>query len=990
MQPAAVTGPIDESKFDVFARFFAPVAIFLIVAAAVFMLPIDVGSGRGALVSIGDHPGGSAAADPERLVAFAASAEPGTPSALIAEGDHLIVARFEQGPEPRVPLTLELRGLRAPTAHFWLIPATTGGNAVGPAIPLTWRASKAGVAVSVPAEQAGSLVIAGQASNRSIGRLRAYVWSASDYEVSERKFERIGGVLFGSLVMLLAFSVVVSHLNKDKSFLLFAAWLACSLRISAVNAGYDASWIGIDPSLPGVPVLLQLLMAGQVLFGVTLFDTLLRLEVHRGRMSRIMQWLKAAAGSLCIAAIALSGLAFLRLVWVVGTIVMLVLMVVLIRILRTQPSTTARWYAGSWAFTYAGLVAEVLVASGVMKAPHALINSQVAVIASALLAAIALADRIRIERTGRILAQRQAIDALTRLRVTYEGVPVGLFTIENNGSVSESNAAFKEMFPLAVERAGGPLAWDELFGSGSLTRIRDELRGHATAEVEYSATRPDGRPRWYSVRAVASGLRIEGSVTEVTERKNFESRLVMMATRDPLTNLLNRRSFDERLRESLDLTRRGGVASLAYIDLNGFKLVNDLFGHLAGDAILVEVAARMRRELPEPAPIARLGGDEFVLLFNGMDLAAAQRTCRDLHFALTSATYHVEGRAFNIDASLGLVEMDSSMNAKDALGSADRACAEAKNRHGLGIVSFEKGAPQLSAFLEELHLAEQLQRAAPLDRLFLVAQPVISLIDPNAPPSYELLLRMRDEHGMIIPPSRFIVVAERNGLITDIDRWVLKRTLAWLDQHPAHRDRLGFVNVNVSGASLNDERYLTDAIGMLNDHPVSAAKLVFEITETVALYDINNSRRFVDRVRSYGARVALDDFGAGYTSFAYLKEIRADFLKIDGGFIKDIHRNPVNFTLTRAIAEFAQELGMACIAEWAEDANIVMALREIDIEYAQGYALAKPEEWAAMLLAKRSLDLVQDPALATFIDRNAGARFRRPAPAVAGTRRVPV
>lgn len=234
--------------------------------------------------------------------------------------------------------------------------------------------------------------------------------------------------------------------------------------------------------------------------------------------------------------------------------------------------------------------------------------------------------------------------------------------------------------------------------------------------------------------------------------------------------------------------------------------------------------------------------------------------------------------------------------------------------------------------------------------------------------SYEVLIRMRGENGSVIPPGKFIGAAERNGLMAQIDRWVLRNTLEWLDDHPAHRERLSFATINISGASLNDTRFVDDAFAMIAEHPLAMPKLCFEITESVALHDLGSTRRFVDRVRMYGSKLALDDFGAGYTSFNYLKEIPADFIKIDGSFVRDINRNPANYAITRTIVELTHELGMRSIAEWAETPDTIASLIELGVDYGQGFGLVRPIAPDIVTAALSGGALVRDPQVLALLD----------------------
>jgi EAL domain-containing protein (putative c-di-GMP-specific phosphodiesterase class I) len=255
----------------------------------------------------------------------------------------------------------------------------------------------------------------------------------------------------------------------------------------------------------------------------------------------------------------------------------------------------------------------------------------------------------------------------------------------------------------------------------------------------------------------------------------------------------------------------------------------------------------------------------------------------------------------------------------------------------------------------------------PIENFFTQLQPIVSLRNPESSLCYEVLIRMRDNNGQVLPPARFIPAAERNGLMTQIDRWVLRSTLEWLDAQPAHRDNVDFCTLNLSGASLNDEKFLQDTIALIRSHPESTRKICFEITESVALYDLNTTRRFVDRVKSFGAMVALDDFGAGYTSFSYLKELPGDLVKIDGNFIRDVNLNRANFAITRAVVDLAHELGMGCVAEWAENAGIVKSLVELQVDYAQGYGVCRPLDRERLLAVPNAVTLIGDQETADII-----------------------
>ena len=246
-------------------------------------------------------------------------------------------------------------------------------------------------------------------------------------------------------------------------------------------------------------------------------------------------------------------------------------------------------------------------------------------------------------------------------------------------------------------------------------------------------------------------------------------------------------------------------------------------------------------------------------------------------------------------------------------------------------------------------------------------QPIMSTQTPYQTLDFEALVRMRNSEGRVIPAGRLITAAETNGRIAIIDRWVLRTMLEWMYENHHLLNRTRFACVNISGGSLNDERFVQDIRAMLSDYRQITGQLCLEITEAVALQDLNNTRRFVDELQALGAKVALDDFGAGYTSFAYLKNLTADAVKIDGAFIRDLNRHPANYGIAKGIVDLAHNLGMRSVAEWVEDQATLETLLEIGVDYVQGYAIAKPMAPSAILACRSAADFIQDASIVNFV-----------------------
>jgi len=462
--------------------------------------------------------------------------------------------------------------------------------------------------------------------------------------------------------------------------------------------------------------------------------------------------------------------------------------------------------------------------------------------------------------------------------------------------------------------------------------------------------------------AIAQQMRQERQARELAQTE-----LRFLAHHDALTGVLNRRGLEERIAAEVAQLPEGRLLALAYLDLDRFKLINDLFGHVAGDDVLRQVCRRIEDLIGANNAVGRVGGDEFVLVFPGAPVRAAAEACRGVVDALGTRAYQTGDKAFQVKGSIGVVEVPAGTAVSDAISMADQACRAAKGGHHDGLVVYERDAPAFKEREQELRLVKQLGESTAPEGLFLVMQPIMSLRAPRASLDFEVLVRMAEADGTVVPGGRIIEAAENNGRVAVIDRWVLARTLEWLEREHAALPHTRFACMNLSGGSLNDERFVREAFAMLAAHARAARLLCVEITESVALHDLVNTRRFIDRLRSLGARVALDDFGAGYTSFSYLKELPADALKIDGHFVRGLHAHPANLAIIEAIAELARNLGMQTIAEWAEDVETIEALHAAGIDYVQGYAIARPLAPERILGAESAASFIEDPAVARFV-----------------------
>lgn len=421
---------------------------------------------------------------------------------------------------------------------------------------------------------------------------------------------------------------------------------------------------------------------------------------------------------------------------------------------------------------------------------------------------------------------------------------------------------------------------------------------------------------------------------DVTERKRFEHELQFFADHDPLTGLFNRRRFAEELaRHTAYMSRFAGPAALVVADLDNFKYVNDTLGHRAGDQLICGIARVLRDRLRSTDVLARLGGDEFAVLLPGTDLAAAYKLAEELRAAVHDYKTVLNRQTVRCTLSIGVVALGGS-SAEDTLAAADLAMYAAK-RQGRDRVSLA-GADSRD-YQTHLTWSERLHDALEHGRFELYAQPVIE-IATGAVRQHELLLRMHDEHGQILAPAEFVYTAERLGIIRDIDRWVAGEAIRLLaaDTNPANS-----YAVNVSGVSMGDEGLFRAIEGGLGDG-LDPSRLTFEITETAAIADFDLARDFVGHLERLGCSTALDDFGAGFGSFSYLKRLPVDYIKIDGDFVSALPGSSSDKALVKAIVDVAHGLGKQTVAEHVASSQALALLRSFGVEYAQGFYLGRP------------------------------------------------
>lgn len=793
-------------------------------------------------------------------------------------------------------------------------------------------------------------------------RLSAALWSSDQLDISIQDFHRKSGWLDGGMFVLALFVLITALINRQSLYVLFAVWLILTLRISATSGGWDTQWLNHEVPAEWLAQGRSVTRAAYALLTLTLFKTLFRDDLAQSRFNIPIQVASWFCVILLTTSFFLPRHVFLPTMWVVGGGGLLILSISLASIVAKTRSRVALWYAASLAVTFLSGISEIVAAAYSLKEAGGTANSVVAVLASSLLASLAIAEQMRQEHNQRLEMQAE-------LEHTYEAMPIGLFTLDLRGRFVRANPALLDMLDPNVLEAGHN-AWQQYFTKGAWTQLHQMVNDKSEDEIEIKG-RPvlgfTGRKR-FLVKATLAHNRIEGSLQDVTEKSRATEGLSFLANHDSLTKVLNRHGVKKAFNDAISrLTDGNALVALAYLDLDRFKLINDLFGHGAGDEVLQQVCKRVSNGLSRNLQFGRVGGDEFVIVFPETPIALASLICQGIVDSIGTLPYQVGGKAFHVRSSIGLIEVSSGMQFNDAMSTADRACRQAKSRNSGGLMVYERHAAAFQQHEAELKLIALLATSSATDGLYLEMQPIMSLTAPQESLNFEVLLRMRDRDGQVVRTDHLIAAGEASGRMGMIDRWVLSTTLEWLNTHFPQMQHTKFVCINLSGASLNDEKFLQEVYAMFENNLHIVSRLCLEITESVALHDVENTRRFVDKIRGYGAKVALDDFGAGYTSFSYLKEFTADMLKIDGSFIVNMNNHPANVAIVEAIVNLAKNLGMKVIAEWAEDIATVQTLTEIGVDYVQGFVVARPQHPDKLLAAESSASFIQDQTLAHYV-----------------------
>lgn len=520
---------------------------------------------------------------------------------------------------------------------------------------------------------------------------------------------------------------------------------------------------------------------------------------------------------------------------------------------------------------------------------------------------------------------------LKRLASVPEYNPNPIIEFKKDGTIVYSNPAAVELFPninkantkheilLDLDSEYDSLEKDHEF-------IRDIIVGESTYEQKVIYSKDTNLFRMY--------------IWDITKLRSLTQEMTYQATHDSLTNLINRREFERRLEFiTNDSKVNNKTHALCFMDLDRFKAVNDSCGHVAGDELLKQLSTNLSSKIRASDTFARLGGDEFGLLLPGCPLEKAKIIANGIRETVEEFRFYWDKKIFKIGVSIGIAIINNKTEtSKEILTAADTACYLAK-KHGRNRVHiYNNKSTSITKYTDETNWLNRINNALDNDDFVLHFQKIAAINDKKDM-HYEVLIRMLDKDGSTIAPDSFIPAAERFDIMSSVDSWVIKNTLLIMAE-----EKYLHINfsINLSGQSLSDSKFMNDCISQIAECEIATTRICFEITETAMIGNLSNAIRTVSTLRGLGCKIALDDFGSGLSSFAYLKNLPVDYLKIDGSLIKDLENDPINITMVESIIHIGHSMGLKTIAEYVENDDVIDILRDLKIDFVQGYGVAKP------------------------------------------------
>lgn len=797
-------------------------------------------------------------------------------------------------------------------------------------------------------------------TNDSKIHLPIHLYSPDTFYVTQSRSSFWLGMGLGILVIMAFAAFCLAFTKEESGFSYFACFVLCFVVYYCASTGYVIEFLW--PQMIRYANQIGLLSLALCLTAMACFvRVFLSLKTHNKVMDRVIKW--ACGAILCIAAMAIFVEHSVQ-VYVQLGLFLLIYFLIQYATFLVPSSQRYGLKRFSGCLFIIGISAALFAANRLGVIERNLFNEHVLLI-SQFVAFIFLFnwvyEWVRREQINTQQAQQEAQTLYQDMYDIYEYAVEGHFIARPNGQFVRVNKSFCELLDCQslAEVNEKYRKMQNLYHSPEQRDklIRRVLREQRVYNYETQWKTVNQQLKWVSIniRAVKKDGEslIIGSVLEISKRKNAEQKLQYMASHDSLTGLTNRSAFETYLSNVLEQCQLNNTKHcLLYMDLDQFKLVNDTCGHRAGDMLLVQLSERFKSLLSASNAIARFGGDEFCILLENHTATQAMKVAQEIRHSVEAFRFLWQGRSFNLGISIGMVELHSNNCVlNEVLSFADTACYTAKELGRNRIHQYTACDQSMQARQNEMLQVSEISEALARDHFVLYCQDIASLQTQDKGFHYEILLRMRGESGRLLAPGQFLPAAERYGLMTRIDRWVIQHYFLWLSQHPEHLKQLDKCAINLSGLTLSDDKIQAFILDCFDKYNIPYHKICFEITETVAIMQLDKTLNFIQCFKALGCHFSLDDFGSGFSSYVYLKNLPVDYLKIDGCFVKDMIEDKVDMAMVKSICEVAKAIGIESIAEFVENDAIREELLNIGVGYAQGYGISRPKPLQEFLLA---------------------------------------
>lgn len=786
--------------------------------------------------------------------------------------------------------------------------------------------------------------------------------SRADFNKAILIAERRQSFLEGVLYLMIGMVAVAAFMTRSTLFVCYGFWLFASLRLVALSEGWDHSIFGFEllaePLMRARMLALAMYFTSTVLIVWHLFE-----NIRRESWLGVLRTLQFASAVLILLALFSPYRTFLELFWPMSLVAASAVAWVVTQNFLEKRDRVAIYYLAAMMISLTGAVAEVLSAWFDQRFLLQYFNSASVTVLASVMTAVALAEFLRKAQWQQQLAAQEIKQAHERLENVFDIAPSAMFTCTRHGQLLNFNKQFTDLF---LNREGKPTL--DFLQPPRLASLFNLLESPGkSSRRELPVVLGEGQTRWYELVVSRDHRELVGVVADFTARKDRELALQYQATHDELTGALNRRGLQNVIHNKLN--KRAASFTFFCVDIQQFSRLISAYGLAVSDQLLQAFHTELYRHMNAHGEIARLHIDQFAVMIHHNDSVQAEEAFNAFLKKLESVPFQFDGRSIQVAVLATLVYQGLVDNVLDVMEAVEMSMRESKSKakrnSQVERVVFEQN--QTRSLLDQSRTIRRLDDQKLPAGLTLAWQPILALNQHDGPLYAEALLRIKGENGKLNSAGFLIEACERGGHTAFLDNWVLSHTLDFLAEHARQLDRLSVLSINVSPGSLNDEIFLQDTLALIRVHKQHASKLCLEITEVGSVINLQAVQSFIEQVRSLGVRIALDDFGAGYSNFRYAMDLHADVIKIDGSIVKNICHSTESHAVVTAIVGLAHDLGCKCVAEWVEDLHTLREVKELGVDYVQGYLVSPAVECERFLNLNSTLELMPDQDRARMI-----------------------